>query len=76
LGDALSERDRDRIGMKVLSLWPLAFGLDIPLPQALRGVTLERDCDTVCARKPEWGATKKMKEMPFFDLSQRGNGKP
>jgi hypothetical protein len=66
LGDALSERDRDRIRMKALSISPLAFGLGIPLPPALRGVTLESDCDTVCARKPEWGPTRKKREKWRF----------
>ena len=36
LGDALSKRDRDRIRMKALSLWPCAFGSNI----AFRGTAI------------------------------------
>ena len=37
LGDALSERDRDRIQMEAVGLWPFAFGLDIALLAACKG---------------------------------------
>jgi hypothetical protein len=36
LGDALSERDRDRIRMKAVSLEPCAFGTDM----AFRGTAI------------------------------------